>query len=129
MTVAEWLFPGWASPTAIAGFVAVRMLCSAGLVGVIAAIRGRQAPLTAAAAATALLAAGLLIAVLRGTAGQAASFLEVGLQLLLVAVTGTLAATETTSRRIRIGAVVGILVTLVLLAASVPLYGEATVAP
>lgn len=125
----EWLFPNWSNPAAIAAVVAVRTLLNAALAGVVAASVGWRSRLTAAAAAVTLGSALVMVLVLRpGVLEHRASLVDLVAQLGLLALGGYAVSRDPTIGRAAAFAVVA-LVTLAVGMYTVPLYGEATVAP
>lgn len=125
----EWLFPNWSNPAAVVALVAARVGVDAALTAAVADAVGRRS-LPAVGAATATLLSGvLMVLVLRpGGPGLRASYVELLLQVGLVVVAGYVAyAHRSTARRATVAAAgTGV---LALLLVSVPIYGEALVAP
>lgn len=125
----DWLFPTWSNPALLAAVVAARGLLDASLTAIVGDALGYRSPLTLAAAAVTLLSVVVMVLVLRpGTLGHRASLVEIAGQLGLVAV-GAYAvyANPSTGRIVGVALVsVGI---LALAGLTIPLYGEATVAP
>lgn len=119
------LLPGWSNPVGLLALVAVRLVVNLA-VGLLAVRRFGSVGLLAVGAAVASTA--ITLAVLRpGGLGLAASRLEALLQLGLIVLAGSLAVRA--DRRLAVFCVVLALVALALLAVSLPIYGEATVAP
>jgi len=135
--VFEWLFPNWTPAWVVVAVVGLRLL---GNLGLTAAVRGAADDTqTVAVAALTVTSAVLTVAVLRGDLGQTASHVEFVVQLSLLAIAtvavargaGTYVFTLrgrpiATARSV---AAVAAALTLSLLLLSIPLYGEATVAP
>jgi len=135
--VFEWLFPNWTPAWAVAAVVALRLL---GNLGLTAAVRGAADDAEAvAAAALTFTSAFLTIAVLRGDLGQTASYVEFVVQLSLLGIatvavargdgTRTFSLLGRPTASARSVAAVAAFLALSLLVVSIPLYGEATVAP
>ncbi|KTG09146.1 hypothetical protein AUR64_15230 [Haloprofundus marisrubri] len=125
----EWLFPGWSNPFAMVVFVSLRILLNAALTGLTARSAGRRSPLTLLVGAGTLVSAVMVVLLLRpGGLGYTASFVEFALQLVIVALAGY-AVLSTDSKRRRVTTATTIVGALALLLFSVPIYGEAFVAP
>ncbi|GAB7013647.1 hypothetical protein [Halolamina salina] len=123
----EWLFPGWTSPGLLTALVVARTLCNLGLT---AAIREASESAVAVAAGGALTVATttLTVGVLRGTFGITASHVESLLQLALLVLAGVVVLREGGTRG-RNWAILASAGAVLLYLFSIPLFGEATVAP
>lgn len=121
----DWLFPGWTPAWAVVAVVALRVLCNVGLTAAVREAAGDAETVTAAALT--LCSAGLTVAVLRGDLGRPASYAEFVVQLSLLGIVAAAVLRGDGGGRRR--AIVAGCGALVLLLVSVPLYGEATVAP
>jgi len=128
-TVFEPLFPNWSSPAAIAGFVALVAASNAALVALVATASWGDRRRTALAATVAVASVAAAVSVVRvgglGTVGGNAELLA---RLVLILAAGHAVVSRPTAVRIAAGAV-AVGGALVLLVFTVPLYGEATVAP
>ena len=133
----DWLFPTWTPSWAIAAVVALRLL---GDLGLLAAVRvAGDAAESVAVAALAFCSTVLTVAVFRGTLGQTASHVEFVVQLSLLGIAAvavrrgagerTLAIAGRPAATARSLALVAGILAFALLVLSIPLYGEATVAP
>ncbi|WP_224333957.1 hypothetical protein [Haloprofundus halobius] len=125
----EWLFPGWSNPLAMTVFVGLRVLLNVALTVLTARSVGRRAPSTLLVGVGTLVSAVMMVLLLRpGVLGYSASFVEFALQLLLVALAGY-AAFAAGSKQRRVTTVTIIVGAIALLLFTVPIYGEAFVAP
>ncbi|MXR42592.1 hypothetical protein GRX01_14755 [Halobaculum sp. WSA2] len=125
----EPLFPNWSSPAAVAGFVALIALSNVTLVALVATAPGSGRRLTAVAAAVAVGSVAAAVSVLRlGGLGNAGGNVELLARFMLILVAGRAVVSRPTAVRIAAGAI-AVGGALVLLVVTVPLYGEATVAP
>ncbi|WP_224268141.1 hypothetical protein [Haloprofundus salinisoli] len=125
----EWLFPEWSNPLGLTAFVGLRILFNVALTALAASAVGRRAPLTAAMAAGTLLSATMVILLLRrGTLGYTASFVEFGIQLAIVVLAAYVAYGDHSMKR-RVATATTLVGALTLLLFTVPIYGEAFVAP
>ncbi|MBP1985676.1 hypothetical protein [Halolamina salifodinae] len=122
----DWLFPGWTAPGVLAAIVALRTLCNVGLT---LAVRDATDSPSAVGVAAALTAVSLVltVGVLRGAFGLQTSHAETVVQAALLVVTGVVVARGDGMGR-RLAAVAGAVAVLLYLL-SIPLFGEATVAP
>lgn len=126
----DWLFPNWSDPLRITLFLALRLACNLGLTATVADRVGRRRPRTVGMATGTLASTVLAVLVLRpGVLGVRASFVEVLLQASLVGV-----ALVTTYQRPngwwRVAATVGLAAVALLFGlVTIPVYGEALVAP
>lgn len=129
MTVAEWLFPNWSDPDAIAALVGVRVALNTTLAALVVRAVGRRSSLSAAAVGLTLFSASATVLVLRpGGLGLHASYVELFAQVALIALAGyAVRANPSIGRAVATAAVVVGAATLLLL--MIPVYGEATVAP
>jgi hypothetical protein len=128
----EWLFPGWSNPALLLAFVAARVAVNALLTALVAGAVGRRSRRVTAMAAWTVGSALLQVLLLRpGGLGLGSSYVELGGQLvLLVLAGGTLYARgdgQPPARRV--AGLLALLVGLGLLLFTIPLYGEAFVAP
>lgn len=125
--VAELLFPGWSNPLGLVALVASRFVVNVSVSAL--AVRTLPSPTPLVAVGATVLSLVLTVGVLRpGLLGLQASYLEAVVQLTLVAVAVYAGYTSSSRTLTVLGAVTAILA-LALLAVSVPIYGEATVAP
>ena len=125
----DWLFPNWSSPVTVAAIVALRLLVDTGLVAAVARSTQPRSRPTAAAAALTFVSTLLMVSVLRpGGAGRTGSYVEIGLQFVLLGVAGYATYENPSTRRWATFAALAGGAILLLLPAIV-LYGEATVAP
>lgn len=125
----EALFPGWSNPAVLAALVALRISVNGLLVAVVAATVGRDAPATAVSAGAALCSAVLVVTVLRpGGPGLNASYVELLAQLVVLGCAGYAAYSSREPRRALALGLVGALALLLGLY-TIPIYGEAFVAP
>ena len=133
----EWLFPNWTPAWAVAAVVALRLV---GNLGLTAAVRGASDDAeTVTTVALTFVSTVLTVAVLRGDLGQTASHVEFLVQLSLLGIAAVAVARGDgkhpftvlgrPAATARSGAVVAAALVLSLLFVSIPLYGEATVAP
>lgn len=122
----DWLFPGWTAPWLLTVLVALRTLCNVGLT---AAVRDASDSTAAVGAAAALTVAStvLTVGVLRGAFGLTVSHVESLVQLTLLALAAVVVARGDGTGRRR--AVVAGAAAVLLYLFSIPLFGEATVAP
>lgn len=127
--VFEWLFPTWSDPQALALVVLGRLVLDASLTAIVARTFGRRSAVTAVAAAVTIGSAVTMVLVLRpGTLGTNAANVELLAQLGLLGVAGYAVARTPSAPRIGAFALVGV-AALALWLLSIPIYGEATVAP
>ncbi|WP_224448851.1 hypothetical protein [Haloprofundus salilacus] len=125
----EWLFPGWSNPAGLAAFVGLRILLNVALTALAARAVGRRATTTAAMAAGTALSGTMLILLLRpGVLGHTASYVELAVQLAIVVLGGYIAYADCSTKR-RVATVTALVTALALLLFTVPIYGEAFVAP
>lgn len=125
--VLDSVFPGWSNPLGIAALVTARFVVNCSVSGL--AARTFRSSVAALAVAGAVLSLLLMIGVLRpGLLGIRASYLEAAVQLGLVLLAVTTAVVSD-SRGFTVAAAALALLGLGLLAVSLPIYGEATVAP
>jgi len=125
--VLDALFPNWSSPAAVAAVVGLVAASNATLVALIAARTSRPFAAVAAAAGVGSVVTATLVVRADGL-GTAAGNAELLARaaLILAAVGATLR--DRTPLRVAAGAV-AVAVAFGLLAVTIPLYGEATVAP
>lgn len=126
----ESLFPNWSNPAAIAGFVALRFALHCGLVAVVARAVGVRSLPTAAAALLTVGSVAIMVSTLSpGGLGHAATYVEHGATIALLLLAGGALVAGDRSLPVAGGGV--ILLALALLAGlyTIPLYGEAFVAP
>ncbi|MFW5935171.1 MAG: hypothetical protein ACOCQL_04910 [Halolamina sp.] len=128
MTVFDWLFPGWTGAGLITLIVTLRTLCNVGLT---AAVREASDSALAVVAAAALTCASLVltVGVIRGAFGITVSHVESLIQVTLLVLAGVVVARGDGSKRGRNVAVLAGAGAVVLYLFSIPLFGEATVAP
>jgi hypothetical protein len=126
--VFEWLFPNWTAPWLLTALVVARTLCNLGLT---AAIREASESTLAVAAGGALTVAStvLTVGVLRGTFGITVSHVESLLQLALLVLAGVVVLRNEGRTRGRNWAILAGAGAVLLYLFSIPLFGEATVAP
>ena len=125
----ELLFPNWSNPLGIALFLAVRLACNVGLTATVAGRMGRR-PRTVALATGTLASTVLAVLVLRpGVLGVRASLVEVLLQASLVGVTLVTTYQRPEGWRAVVATVGLVAVALLLGLVTIPVYGEALVAP
>ncbi|QZY00402.1 hypothetical protein [Halobaculum rubrum] len=125
----EPLFPNWSSPAAVAGLVALLALSNATLVALVATASWGDRRRTALATAVAVGSVAAAVSVLRvGGLGNAGGNVELLARFMLILVAGRAVVSRPTAVRLVVGAV-AVVGALVLLLVTVPLYGEATVAP
>ena len=124
----DWLFPGWTAPGLLALIVALRALCNAGLTASMWDASGSRLAAVAGGVLTAASTV-LTVGVLRGAFGITVSHVESLLQLTLLVLAVAVVARGDGSKRWRNRAVVAGGGAVVLYVFSIPLFGEATVAP
>ena len=124
----EWLFPNWSNPAAVTAVVALRLGLDLALVAIVVRTRGSRSRLAILGAALTLLSGVAMVWVLRTGEGRAASFLELGFQVVLFGLAGYATYANPSRRRWLAFLAVAVPV-VVLLVPAVVLYGEATVAP
>lgn len=125
--VLDSVFPGWSNPARIAGLVVGRFLLNCAVAGLVA--RVLRSPLAAVAGAAAVVSLALTVGVLRpGLLGIEASYLEAAVQLGVVGL-ALWVGLAADSRALTLAALLVAVLAVCLLAVSVPIYGEATVAP
>ncbi|QCJ46066.1 hypothetical protein [Haloprofundus sp. MHR1] len=125
----EWLFPGWSNPLGLTAFVGLRILLNVALTVLAARAVGRRAATTVAMAAGTALSAAMVVLLLRpGVLGYTASFVELGVQLAIVVLGGYVAYVDRSTGR-RVVTTTALVAALALLLFTIPLYGEAFVAP
>ncbi|WP_053947494.1 hypothetical protein [Halolamina sediminis] len=123
----DWLFPGWTAPGVLTALVVTRTLCNLGLT---AAIREASESVLGVVAGGALTVAStvLTVGILRGTFGITVSHVESILQLALLMLAGVVVLREGSTRG-RSWAILAGAGAVLLYLFSIPLFGEATVAP
>ncbi|WP_435143423.1 hypothetical protein [Halobaculum sp. P14] len=124
----EWLFPNWSSPVAVAAVVAAKAFLNAVLTARTAALSGEDSRAPFVAGGLTVCSTVLAVFVLRGTLGLAASYLEVALQAALLVLVAVVTYSAAENRRLAV-TVPALLAAAALLLVTIPLYGEATVAP
>ena len=112
----------------VAAIVGVRGLFNAALTLLVAESSGQTSRFTVVAATLTVLSAGLTAAVLLGVVGLNASYLEFAAQVLLLALAGYVVYSNPSTGRSRATVVVSLLATALLLL-TIPVYGDALVAP
>ena len=130
MSPFDWLFPTWSDPFAVTVFVALRVLTNCSLTLLAARVAGSDAAVTRILAAGTALSAVVSVSVLRpGGLGLNASYVERLVQVGLLVVGGYAVYSRPTDRRTTLATAVVLLAAALLALATVPLYGEALVAP
>jgi hypothetical protein len=126
--VFDWLFPNWTSPALLTLLVALRTLCNLALT---ASIRDATGSLLAVVAGGALTVAStvLSVGVLRGAFGITVSHVESLVQLTLLVLAAVAVLRGDASDRSRNGVILAGAAAVLLYLFSIPLFGEATVAP
>ncbi|QLG62187.1 hypothetical protein [Halorarum salinum] len=124
----EWLFPTWTNPAVLALIVGARTLANGALAVLVARSRSPGTAITGVAAGLALLSTALTVSVLRGDLGLGASYLEFAVQVALVGLAGVAVRSNPSTGRWRATALAAFCAVGLLLI-TIPLYGEATVAP
>lgn len=125
----ESLFPTWSNPFAIAILVLVRTLLNVFLTAIVAHAAGIRATLTAVVAAGTVISAVMMVLLLRpGVLGHAASYVEMSLQVGLIAVAGYVVYTHDSGVHWLVAVIVS-LGSIAMLVFTIPVYGEAFVAP
>jgi hypothetical protein len=124
----DWLFPGWTAPGLLTLVVALRTLCNVGLT---ASMWGASRSRLAAVAGGTLTVAStvLTVGVLRGTFGLTVSHVESLVQLTLLVLAAIVVTIGNGRKRWRNRAIVAGVGAVLLYLFSIPLFGEATVAP
>ncbi len=124
----DWLFPNWTSPAFLTLLVALRTLCNLGLT---ASIRDATGSVLAVAAGGALTVAStvLTVGVLRGAFGITVSHGESLVQLTLLVLAAVVVLRGEADSRARNLAILAGTAAVLLYLVSIPLFGEATVAP
>lgn len=122
----DWLFPGWTSPWLLTAIVALRTLCNVGLTVAVRDATEISLPVAAAAALT-VASTVLTVGVLRGTFGLSVSHVETVVQVVLLVLAGIIVSRSNGPGRSR--AIVAGAGAVLLYLFSIPLFGEATVAP
>jgi len=126
--VFDWLFPGWTAPGLLTLIVVLRTLCNVGLTA--SMWDASESTLVAAAGGALTVASTVLtVGVLRGAFGLSVSHVESLLQLTLLLLTTVVVARGNGSKRGRTRAVIAGVAAVLLYFVSIPLFGEATVAP
>lgn len=124
----DWLFPEWSAPGLLALVVALRTLCNAVLTA--SMWDASESRLAVVAGGTLTVATTVLtVGVLRGAFGLTVSHVESLLQLTLLVLTAVVVARGNGRNRGRNRAVVAAVAAVLLYLFSIPLFGEATVAP
>lgn len=124
----DWLFPTWTSPGLLALVVGLRTLCNVGLTASMREASGADRAVAAGAALT-LASLGLTVGALRGSFGLAVSHVESLVQVSLLVLTGAVVLRGNGGKRARDRAILAGAGAVVLSLLSIPLFGEATVAP
>ncbi|WP_254768160.1 hypothetical protein [Salinilacihabitans rarus] len=129
MSAAEWLFPNWSDPATIAALVGARFLLNATLAAMVARSAGHRSSPAAAAAGLTLFSTSVTVLVLRpGGPGLHASYVELLAQVALLALAGYAVRANPSPAR-ALATAVAVVGAASLLLLSIPVYGEATVAP
>lgn len=124
----EWLFPGWTAPGLLALVVTLRTLCNLGLTA--SMWDASDSTLAVLAGGSLTVASGVLtVGVLRGAFGLAVSHGESIVQLTLLVLAAVVVARGGGSKRGRNLALLAGVGAVLLYLVSIPLFGEATVAP
>jgi hypothetical protein len=125
------LFPGWSDPSALVLLLGVRFAVNASLTWLVGRVVGLLNPFTVVLAAGTAVSTVLAVLVLRpGGFGLDGSYVEFGVQLLVLVVVGGVAlASYRFSLLERLGIGLGVLCGLGLQLWMIPIYGEAFVAP
>ncbi|SDM82204.1 hypothetical protein SAMN04487949_2704 [Halogranum gelatinilyticum] len=130
MSPFDWLFPTWSDPLAIAVFVGLRVLANSSLTLLVARVAGSAAVATKILAGGTALSAVVTVSVLRpGGLGLTASYVELLVQVGLLVIAGYAVYSRPTDRRTGLATALVLVVAALLTLATVPLYGEALVAP
>ena len=124
----DWLFPTWTAPGLLTLVVALRTLCNGVLTASMWDASRSRLALVAGGALT-IASTGLTIGVLRGTFGLTVSHVESLVQLSLLVLAAIVVAVGEGSSRSRNRAIVAGVAAVLLYLFSIPLFGEATVAP
>lgn len=124
----DWLFPGWTGAGLLTLVVALRTLCNAVLAASMWDATRSRLPVAAGGALT-VASTVLTVGVLRGAFGLRVSHFEGLLQLTLLVLAAVVVARGHGSKRGRNWAVLAGAGAVVLYLFSIPLFGEATVAP
>ena len=124
----DWLFPNWTAPEIVTLLVALRALWNVVLTLSIREAAESLPPVVAAGALT-VASTVLTVGVLRGDFGITVSRVESLVQLTLLALAVVVVRRGDGSRRARNGVIAGGTAAVVLYLLSIPLFGEATVAP
>lgn len=123
-----WLFPEWSNPALLTAIVGARACVNVGLTTIVAKSTSVTSRFTVVTAVLTVLSAVLVVTVLRGGLGLDASYLEFLLQITLLVLAGYVVASNPESRRLGVTVALS-LGAVALLLITIPLYGEATVAP
>jgi hypothetical protein len=126
--VFDWLFPNWTSPGTLALLVALRTFCNLVLTASIRDASDSVLPVTAGGTLT-VASTVLTVGVLRGTFGITVSHVESLVQLALLVLAAVVVLRGDASDRSRNGAILAGAAAVLLSLVSIPLFGEATVAP
>ena len=124
----DWLFPNWSAPEILTLIVALRTLWNVVLTLSIREAAESLPPVVASGALTAASTV-LTVGVLRGTFGITVSHVESLVQLTLLLLAVVAVRRGDASSRARNGVIIGGTAAVVLYLLSIPLFGEATVAP
>lgn len=128
-TVLETLFPNWSSPATIAALVALRVGCNGCLVAITARAAGVRTLVTGTVAGLTVFSAVAMVLVLRpGVLGYRASNLELLAQVALL-LAASYAVYANPSTGLIVAAAVVLVAATALLLFTIPVYGEAFVAP
>lgn len=124
----DWVFPGWTAPELLALIVTLRTVCNVGLT---TSMWDASRSALAAVAGGALTVAStvLTVGVLRGAFGLSVSHVESLVQLTLLGLAAVVVARGDPSEQWRNRAVIAGVGAVLLYLVSIPLFGEATVAP
>ena len=125
----EPLFPNWSDPTALVTLLGLRLILNIIGVALAARLLGKDSLVTLTLAVLTLTSTTIAVLALRpGIIGLAASYMELLIQIILLA--GVSYAVYTSPSKTRLSALAVILIgSIALLLIMIPLYGEAFVAP
>lgn len=125
----DWLFPNWSNPFGLTMLVGMRILLNTSLTAIVARAVGLRTSLTAAVGTATVLSTVLMVLVLRpGVLGLRASYVEFFVQIILLILAGYTVYVYSSGTRRIVTAVLVVGATALLLF-TIPLYGEAFVAP
>lgn len=125
----EWLFPNWSNTITLTVLVGLRIVFNGYLTVIVARAVGLRTLHTAGMGAATVLSAVLTLLLLRQSGlGVNWSYVEMFLQVVLIALAGYVAYSHPSSTR-RIVTAIVLLGAIVLLLIMIPIYGERFVAP